>query len=103
MRWLRLRWLVPALVVVVVAGVASAAIANSHRRNGIPDEEEHEDVHAVAASSTGSCGVERWSVKTGTDADSGSITLQSTTSATIAALDALTAPSTLPADNRVKP
>src|SRR5207244_10720075 len=51
----------------------------------------------------GSCGVERWSVKTGTDADVSKINLQSTPQTTIAALAALTAPSTLPANNRVQP
>src|SRR4030081_2190876 len=49
------------------------------------------------------CGVERWSVKTGTDADVGTVNLTSTTSTTIAALRALTAPGTLPAANRVQP
>lgn len=51
----------------------------------------------------GSCGVERWSVKTGTDADAGLITLQSTTQTTIASLIILPAPSTLPANNRIQP
>ncbi|HTZ42823.1 MAG TPA: putative Ig domain-containing protein [Jatrophihabitans sp.] len=86
--------------VAIGAGVADATI---HRRSGEPDAEEHEEVHAVPNSSTGSCGVERWSVKTGTDADAGKITLGSTTTTTIAALGALTAPSSLPANNRVSP
>ena len=51
----------------------------------------------------GSCGVERWSVKTGTDADANLINLQSTTRTTIAALAALPAPSNPPANNRVQP
>jgi hypothetical protein len=51
----------------------------------------------------GSCGVERWSVKTGADADAGLINLQSTTQTTIASLISLPAPSTLPANNRVQP
>jgi hypothetical protein len=47
--------------------------------------------------------VERWSVKTGTDADAGLINLQSTTQTTIASLSSLPAPTTLPANNRIQP
>ena len=53
--------------------------------------------------STGSCGVERWSVKTGTDADAHLVNLSSPLSETISYLRSLTAPSTLPASNRVQP
>ena len=49
------------------------------------------------------CGVERWSVKTGIDADAGLVNLASTTSTTIAALTALAKPATLPANNRLQP
>src|SRR5215470_10648073 len=49
------------------------------------------------------CGVERWSVKTGTDPDSGLVNLNSTTNTTIASLRALTAPSPIPSNNRVSP
>ncbi len=89
----------------LLTGVGSAAWAGSHqhRRSSQPDAEETEAVRSVPNSSTGSCGVERWSVKTGTDADAGSITLQSTTPTTIATLGALAAPATLPSDNRVQP
>ena len=51
----------------------------------------------------GSCGVERWSVKTGTDADVGLINLQSATQITIASLISLPAPTILPANNRIQP
>jgi len=84
----------------VGAGVADATI---HRRSGEPDAEEHEDVRMAPNSSTGSCGVERWSVKTGTDADAGKINLSSVSSTTIASLDAIPAPSSLPSNNRVSP
>jgi hypothetical protein len=50
-----------------------------------------------------SCGVERWSVKTGTDPDAGSINLGNTTYTTVSALDALPKPSSLPANNRIAP
>ena len=73
------------------------------RYHSTPDEEEHEAVVSNPLSTTGSCGVERWSVKTGTDADAGAINLQSTTPTTVAALDAIPAPSSLPANNRVTP
>jgi hypothetical protein len=49
------------------------------------------------------CGVERWSVKTGTDADAGSVNLASTTPTTIASLVALSAPQPIPLNNRVSP
>ena len=100
------RWLLIS-VVLVVAGIGGAvgteAVAGSHRRSPNPDAEEVEEVVAGPDSSTGSCGVERWSVKTGTDADADLINLQSTTSSTIASLDALPAPSSLPSNNRVQP
>ena len=51
----------------------------------------------------GQCGLERWSVKTGTDADASLINLQSTTQTTIASLTLLPAPSSLPANNRIQP
>jgi hypothetical protein len=100
------RWLVVGVVLVVAAigsVVTTEAVAGSHRRSSQPDAEEVEAVVAAPNSSTGSCGVERWSVKTGTDADAGLINLASTTSSTIAALDALPAPSSLPSNNRVQP
>ena len=49
------------------------------------------------------CGVERWSVKTGTDPDAGLVNLNSSTSTTIAALRTPAAPSPIPANNRVSP
>jgi hypothetical protein len=49
------------------------------------------------------CGVERWSVKTGTDADVGLVNLNSSTNTTIATLRAPAAPNPIPANNRVSP
>jgi hypothetical protein len=82
-----------------VLGVSDAVVRHSPQ----PDTEEVEKVIAAPNTSTGSCGVERWSVKTGTDADSGLITLHSTTPTTIAALGALAKPATLPSNNRIQP
>ncbi|MBV9240507.1 MAG: carboxypeptidase regulatory-like domain-containing protein [Acidobacteria bacterium] len=50
-----------------------------------------------------SCGVERWSVKTGTDSSIGSVNLGSTTPTTIAQLRAYPSPSPIPANSRVAP
>jgi hypothetical protein len=49
------------------------------------------------------CGQERWSVKTGTDADSGSVDLTSPQKTTIAQLIALTPPRPIPASTRFSP
>src|SRR5215469_18373614 len=47
------------------------------------------------------CGVERWSVKTCTDADAGLVNLNSSTSTTITSMRAFTAPNPIPANNRI--
>jgi hypothetical protein len=49
------------------------------------------------------CGVERWSVKTGTDADAGKVNLTTPSNTTIATLRGPAAPSPIPANNRVSP
>jgi hypothetical protein len=49
------------------------------------------------------CGVERWSVKTGTDPDAGLVNLNSSTNTTVASMRAFTAPNPIPANNRVSP
>ncbi len=58
---------------------------------------------ALSINSLGQCGVERWPVKTGTDADSKLVSLNSVTPTTIANLAALPAPSNKPNNNRVQP
>ncbi len=58
-------------------------------------------VQSIAVAVT--CGVERWSVKTGTDADASLINLSNTTPTTIANLTALAAPSPIPLNTRVQP
>ncbi|HEY2090507.1 MAG TPA: Ig-like domain-containing protein [Thermoanaerobaculia bacterium] len=57
----------------------------------------------AAQSILAQCGVERWSVKTGTDADVGLVNISTSTATTIQSLRGLTAPGTLPASNRVQP
>jgi len=49
------------------------------------------------------CGTERWSVKTGTDADRNLVNLNSATPTTIAALSAMPSPNPTPPNNRVAP
>jgi len=90
-------------VAVAVLAVATTAVSAAARHGRQGDAEEHEAVAANARSGTGSCGVERWSVKTGTDADAGKITLAPATQTTVAELDALPAPGNLPDDSRIQP
>jgi hypothetical protein len=98
-RWI-LRALVLLFLLIVMGGSSSsAAIVHSHQPQLQDDRSEAGDQEAL----NGSCGVERWSVKTGTDADAGLINLQSTTPTTIAWLTSLPAPTTLPANNRIQP
>ncbi len=56
-----------------------------------------------AHSAWAQCGVERWSVKTGTDADAGLVNLSAVTAATIPYLASLATPSSLPSNNRIQP
>src|SRR6266487_5670135 len=94
------RWILRAFVLLffltfIGIGSSSAAIILPQKRQ----QQNEADQEAL----NGSCGVERWSVKTGTDADAGLINLQSTTQTTIASLTSLPAPTTLPANNRIQP
>lgn len=90
-----------ALCAIITVPYAYAALtAPSHSAV----KQQHDDnADADQEPLNGLCGVERWSVKTGTDADASLINLQSTTQTTIAALAALPAPSTFPTNNRIQP
>jgi hypothetical protein len=97
------KWILRALVLLFLlvlagGGTSSAAIIYTQQPQlqGDPNAADQEALN-------GSCGVERWSVKTGTDADAGLINLQSITQTTIASLTSLPAPTTLPANNRIQP
>lgn len=57
----------------------------------------------VPSSGFAQCGVERWAVKTGTDADAGLVNLNSTTPTTIANLASLARPASLPDNSRIAP
>src|SRR5262249_54371262 len=54
-------------------------------------------------SASAQCGVERWSVKTGSDPDAGLVNLNASSPTFISNLTALTAPNPIPANNRVAP
>ena len=60
-------------------------------------------VAAGLQSLTAQCGVERWSVKTGTDPNAGQVNLGSSSSTSIAHLRSLTAPNPIPSNSRVSP
>src|SRR5438270_9939721 len=97
------RWILRAFVLLfflTFTGIGSSSAAIIRPQN--PQQQgEHNEADQEALN--GSCGVERWSVKTGTDADAGLINLQSTTQTTIASLIALPSPTTQPANNRIQP
>jgi len=56
-----------------------------------------------SASPAVSCGVERWSVKTGTDPEAGLVNTSAVTTTSVAAMDAQPKPSSLPDNARIKP
>ena len=96
-------WLLRALVLLFLlafmgVGYSSAAIVSPQ-----PSQLQADQNTADQEALKGSCGVERWSVKTGTDADAGLINLQSPTQTTIASLISLPAPTNLPSNNRIQP
>lgn len=69
----------------------------------MPGETENDQLNPTLAASTGSCGVERWAVKTGTDADAGLVNTTAATTTTVATMRGFTAPATLPSNNRIQP
>ncbi len=98
------RWILCAFVLLLLlalTGGASSSAAIVYPQQ--PQLQGDHNSEGEQESLNGFCGVERWSVKTGTDADAGLINLKSTTQTTIASLVSLTAPTTLPANNRIQP
>lgn len=90
-----------AALLVALAGCGSLASSPSGPPTVAPDsgEQDQEPVNAARH-----CGVERWTVKTGSDADVSAINLTATpTATTIPALTALPAPNPIPLQHRVKP
>jgi hypothetical protein len=98
---------------VTFAGVAYLRVANASH----PTVPAKTAVHAKTSAkklggdldeldveaASGGCGVERWSVKTGTDADASLVDLLNPTATTIADLTSLSAPSSIPSDSRIQP
>lgn len=97
------KWILRAFVLLFLLaftgiGSSSAAIV-APQQSQLQGDQNSGDQEALS----GSCGVERWSVKTGTDTDAGLINLQSPAQTTIAALISLPAPANLPSNNRIQP
>ena len=90
-----------ALALLALAG--GAALAEERQNIFYSTDDEHEELIATPNASSGSCGVERWSVKTGTDADVGLVNVSSTQSNTIVTMRSWTAPNPIPPNNRVSP
>jgi hypothetical protein len=97
-KWILRIFVIFFLMAFVGIGTSSAALLLHQKPQPQSDQSDGEQ-----EALNGSCGVERWSVKTGTDADAGLINLQSTTPDTIASLISLPAPTTLPTNNRNQP
>jgi len=96
-RWIPRVLLLLFLLAFMGVGASSAAIlAPQQSQQGAQNTDDQEALN-------GSCGVERWSVKTGTDADAGLINLQPPAQTTIASLISLPPPTNLPPNNRIQP
>ncbi len=97
------RWILQAFILIFLlaftGGASSSATIVRPQQQQVQGDSGTADQEVL----NGYCGVERWSVKTGTDADAGLINLQSIMQTTIASLISLPAPTTLPANNRIQP
>lgn len=96
----RLFWIGPVAALVALLMVVLLAFQVTRVTAG-SRAEEHENEAAVYGNGQ-ACGVERWSVKTGTDAGARSINLTYHFPTAISRLVALTAPSSLPSSSRVR-
>jgi len=90
-------------VTVNVWATASSSVTNTATVSGDGASPQSATDPTTIGSTAAGCGVERWSVKTGTDADSGLVNLNNLTPTTIANLVALPAPPNKPENNRVQP
>ena len=94
--WIVVSMVLLALVMAVIGTIQVTRVTAGSRA------EEHEN-EAVVYRNGQACGVERWSVKTGTDAGARLINLGYHFPTAISRLSALTAPSSLPSSSRVRP
>src|SRR4051812_11647734 len=85
-----------------MALVLASGCGAPHVRDADNGEGEPEQFRIVPIASTGSCGVERWSVKVATDPDASKIN-QTPQATTIEAMGALPKPASLPDNARVAP
>lgn len=85
------------LLVIVLPGLLAGT---PHHAGASPEGEEHEPV--VMHGSYG-CGIERWAVKTGTDADAHKVNLRHIVTTNILSLRRLNPPASLPSASRVAP
>lgn len=94
-----------AFVAVAIAGAAALAWSGAaHVGYRTADVEIEYELHVPnPAARSGSCGVERWAVKTGTDADARRVDLGNPVAATIDSLRSLPAPAKPPSNARVQP
>ncbi len=97
------RWILQALVLLFLLAFAGGSSSSAATVRFQPPQLQGDSNAVDQEPLNGYCGVERWLVKTGTDADAGLINLQSPTQTTIAALISLPAPTTLPTNNRIQP
>jgi hypothetical protein len=96
------RSLILGLVVILTAGALLAYVLPVHQGLAGPRALEHEHEQIVQRGAR-SCGVERWFVKTGMDADARLVNLNASTSTNIIHLRSISAPNQPPIMSRVRP
>jgi hypothetical protein len=95
------RWLSGLVAMSVLAAVLAFALpAHQGSAGSLDQEAEHEQTVKIGVTS---CGVERWSVKTGTDQGARSVNQKTLVPSNIFHLRTLPAPSSPPVTSRVKP
>jgi len=88
----------------LLVGASGVAFAANHGAAQQPAfGVEHDALTVTPYASSGQCGVERWSVKTGTDPDVGLVNINSPVASTISYLRSVGAPSSPPLNARVQP
>ena len=87
----------------LLLGISGVAFAHSGASRHPAFGEEREALAATPYASSGQCGVERWSVKTGTDPDASLVNINSPVVSTISYLRSVSAPSSPPLNSRVQP
>jgi hypothetical protein len=98
---LQIRWL-SALICTTILAVVLACLLPAHpgSAGSLDQEAEHEQTVKIGVTT---CGVERWSIKTGTDAGARSVNQRTIVPSTIFHLRTFPAPSSPPVSSRVKP